>query len=160
VELLEERQEPQQQEPHERQERQERHKRRADRYLLRLPRRKLAALLAGSVLLGTVAGYALGARGRSGAAPTGAAVRAHATPECTSAVARANESLSYAVGMGRAFVEQAQVVEQLGRQQITREDAVRSGRAAAAKGGAAAAKFDEALAGYLRVVDSCQLEGP
>lgn len=60
---------------HERQGRQERQGRRADRYLLR--RRKLATLLAGSVLLGAVAGYALGARGRSDAASTRAARLAH-----------------------------------------------------------------------------------
>jgi hypothetical protein len=46
------------------------------------------------------------------------------------------------------------VLEQLARQQISVDRAVRSGREAAA-----AAKFDEALASYLRVVDSCQLEG-
>jgi hypothetical protein len=133
--------------------------RRTDRYLLRLPRRRLAALLAATMLLGLVAGYATGARGRS-EAPTRAAGGTHATPECTSTVARANESLSWAVKMGRAFVEQAQVVEQLGREQISRDEAVRSGRQASAKGGDAVAGFDEALAGYLSVLDSCQLEGP
>jgi hypothetical protein len=133
--------------------------RRADRYLMRLPRRRLAALVAVAMLAGLLAGYGLGARGRS-AAPARVAAGPHATPECTSAIARANETLSFAVEMGRAFVEQAQVVEQLGREQIDAEEAVRSGRQASAKGGGAAAKFDQALARYLGVVDSCQLEGP
>ncbi len=133
--------------------------RRADRYLMRLQRRKLVALIAAAAVAGAAGGYALGASGRSRPAPAQMASGPHATPECTSAVARANESLSYAVRMGRAFVQQAQVVEMLAREQISVGDAVESGREAAAKGRDATDKFDEALSGYLRVVDSCQMEG-
>ncbi len=139
--------------------------RRADRYAARFPRHRLVALLVTGLLLGAGGGFVLGMRGRPTApAPRGVGeaaggTHAHATPECTSAVARANQGLSYAVRLDRAFVAQTQVVEQLARQQISVEHAVESGRAAAAKGGDAAEKFDEALASYLRVVDSCQLEG-
>ncbi len=144
--------------------------RRADRYLTRLPRRRLVTLLVTTLLLGAAGGFALGALGTFGrsepvagvvpARGAGTTSRAHAAPECTSAVARVNESLSYAVKIARAFVEQSRVVELLGRQQITVQRAVESGRQAAAKGGDASARFDEALAGYLRVVDSCQLDSP
>src|SRR6266700_7446462 len=76
----------------------------------------------------------------------------HATPECTSAVARANTTIAWAVKMGRAFVQQTQVVNQLARGQTTVAAAVRDDQAPSAEGMAAVSRFNDALADYLRVV--------
>ncbi len=130
--------------------------RRADRYLARIPRRRLAALLALGVILGTVCGYALSLRVRPGTA--GRAGGAYATAECTSAVARANATIAWAVRTGRAFAEQTSVMSQLARHEIGVEGAVQADRAPAADGAAATSKFNDALADYLRVVDACQPE--
>lgn len=135
----------------------ERQERRADRHLTRLPRRRLAALLALGVAAGATGGYALGLHARSQVVSREAA-GVHATAECTSAVARANTTLAWAVKMGRAFVQQTQVVNQLARGQTGVAEALRADQAPSAEGAAAVSKFNDALADYLRVVDSCQLE--
>lgn len=135
----------------------ERQERRADRYLTRLPRRRLAALLALGVAAGAIGGYALGLHARSRVVSREAA-GVHATAECTSAVARANTTLAWAVKMGRAFVQQTQVVNELARGQVGVAEALRADQAPSAEGAAAVSKFNDALADYLRVVDSCQLE--
>jgi len=82
----------------------------------------------------------------------------HATPECTSAVARADTTIAWAVKMGRVFVQQTQVVNQLARGQTTVAGAVRADQVPSAEGVAAASMFNDALAEYLRVVDRCQLQ--
>lgn len=135
----------------------ERPERRADRYLARLPRRRLAALLALGVAVGAISGYSLGRHARPRAVSTQAG-GVHATAECTSAVARANTTIAWAVKMGRAFVQQTQVMNQLARGQTGVAEAVRADQAASAEGVAAVSRFNDALAEYLRVVDSCQLE--
>jgi hypothetical protein len=73
-------------------------------------------------------------------------------------VARANTTLAWAVKMGRAFVQQTQVVNQLARGQTGVAEALGADQAPSAEGAAAVSKFNDALADYLRVVDSCQLE--
>jgi hypothetical protein len=144
-------------EPETRQGLPQRQERRSDRHLTRLPRRRLATLLALGVAVGAIGGYSLGSHARSPAVTTEAG-GVHATPECTSAVARANTTIAWAVKMGRAFVQQTQVVNQLARGQTTVAAAVRDDQAPSAEGMAAVSRFNDALADYLRVVDSCQLE--
>ncbi len=107
--------------------------------------------------VGAIGGYSFGSHARSRAVTTETG-GVHATPECTSAVARANTTIAWAVKMGRAFVQQTQVVNQLARGQTTVAGAVRDDQAPSAEGVAAVSRFNDALADYLRVVDSCQLE--
>jgi len=50
------------------------------------------------------------------------------------------------------------VVNQLARGQTGVAEALRADQAPSAEGAAAVSRFNDALADYLRVVDSCQLE--
>jgi hypothetical protein len=137
--------------------RQPRRERRSDRHMTRLPRRRLAGLIALGTVAGVIGGYSLGLH-----APSRTAAQrnpgVHATAECTSAVARANTTMAWAIKMGKAYVQLTQIMNQLARGQLDVDGAVRADQAPSAQGVEAVSHFNDAIAEYLRVVDSCQLE--
>jgi hypothetical protein len=128
----------------------------------------VAAALVGGVLLGAAAWSDARAAGGTGAASPAAASRAaeapavapSATPECKTAVDRANAMLASAVKVRGALAEHDRVLNDPANRDLSVAE-VRGKLAVSEQAGAAeAARFDRALDEYRQVVDRCGLRLP
>jgi hypothetical protein len=124
--------------------------------------------LVGGVLVGAVAwsdDRASPARGADGslssAQSTSTSVAAAtASPECKTAVDRANLSLAIAVKLRNALAEHTRVMDDLVDGRIDRAAARAARTPSELTGQLQSAKFDLALADYRKVVDECRLQAP
>jgi hypothetical protein len=122
-----------------------------------------AALVVGALL----GGVAVGVAARSGDRPSGAFAAATsaptapaASPQCRTAVERANKSLAIAVKVEEALAEHTEYMNDLLNGKIDGEEALRLGTPSLVMGAAESAKFDLALADYRQVVKQCRLATP
>jgi hypothetical protein len=117
--------------------------------------------LTGGIFVGTARSpdEQQGAAGTPGAAAPGVSAPV-ATPECKTAVDRANRSLAIAVKMRGALERNTKVMNDLLRGRIDTDEAARVGTPSFAVGSIESAKFDSALADYRDVVDHCKLRTP
>jgi hypothetical protein len=121
-----------------------------------------AALVVGALL----GGVAVGVAARSEDRPSGAFAAATATsapaasPQCRTAVERANKSLAIAVKVEEALAEHTEYMNDLLNGKIDGEEALRLGTPSLVMGAAESAKFDLALADYRQVVKQCRLATP
>jgi hypothetical protein len=82
------------------------------------------------------------------------------TPECKTAVDRANESLAIAVKVQRDLLDYTAIMNQLETGRITSAEAVRRGTPFEVIASVDSAKFDRSLADYKDVVDRCRSREP
>jgi hypothetical protein len=124
-----------------------------------------AALVVGALL----GGVAVGVAARSEDRPSGAFAAATATsaptapaasPQCSTAVERADKSLAIAVKVEEALAEHTEYMNDLLNGKIDGEEALRLGTPSLVMGAAESAKFDLALADYRQVVKQCRLATP
>jgi hypothetical protein len=83
-----------------------------------------------------------------------------ASPECKTAVDRANKSLAHAVQVERNLAEHTKIMNDLLRGKIDGDTALKTGTPSLIRGAAESSKFDIALADYKQVVNQCKLETP
>jgi hypothetical protein len=123
----------------------------------------LTALLVGLALVG---GVLVGAVAWSDDRPASAqststsVAAATASPECKTAVDRANRSLASAVKLRNALAEQTRIMDALLDGRIDRAAARRARTPPELTGRLQSARFDLALADYRKVVDQCRLRAP
>lgn len=79
------------------------------------------------------------------------------TDPCGSAVQRANDSLTEAVGVKSALAAHTQVMNRLLAGQVTPKEALNQGEISLIQGAAYSSKFDAAQRAYVQVVRQCQL---
>jgi hypothetical protein len=124
-----------------------------------------AALVVGALL----GGVAVGVAARSEDRPAGAFAATTATslpsapaatPQCRTAVERANRSLAIAVKVEESLAEHTEYMNDLLNGKIDGEEALRLGTPSLVMGAAESAKFDIALADYRQVVKQCRLATP
>jgi hypothetical protein len=124
-----------------------------------------AALVVGALL----GGVAVGVAARSEDRPAGAFAATTATsnpaaqaasPQCKTAVERANRSLAIAVKVEEALAEHTEHMNDLLNGKIDGEQALKLGTPSLVMGAAESAKFDLALADYRQVVKQCRLATP
>jgi hypothetical protein len=121
--------------------------------------------LVGGVLLGAVAwsddrpSPARGALSSAQSTSTSVAL-ATASPECKTAVDRANRSLAIAVKLRAALAEHTRVMDDLLDGRIDRAAAREARTPSEVTGQLQSARFDLALADYRKVVDQCRLQAP
>ena len=124
-----------------------------------------AALVVGAL----PGGVAVGVAARSEDRPSGAFAAATATsaptapaasPQCRTAVERANRSLAIAVKVEEALAEHTEYMNDLLNGKIDGDTALRLGMPSLVMGAAESAKFDLALADYRQVVKQCRLATP
>jgi hypothetical protein len=125
----------------------------------------VAAALIGGLLIGRASEQAKAARseGSSGAAAvttTSVTATALASPECKTAVDRANKSLAHAVQVERNLAEHTKIMNDLLRGKIDGNTALKTGTPSLIRGAAESSRFDIALADYKQVVDQCKLRTP
>jgi hypothetical protein len=99
----------------------------------------------------------------SGAAPvttTSVTATPAASPECKTAVDRANKSLAHAVQVERNLAEHTKIMNDLLRGKIDGDTALKTGTPSLIRGAAESSKFDIALADYKQVVNQCKLRTP
>jgi hypothetical protein len=82
------------------------------------------------------------------------------TPECKTAVDRANASLAIAVKVQSVLQDYTRIMNQLENGTITSAEAVRLGTPSEVVASIQSAKFDSALADYKKVVDKCRSREP
>jgi hypothetical protein len=82
------------------------------------------------------------------------------TPECKTAVDRANESLAIAVKVQRDLRDYTAIMNELETGKITSAEAVRRGTPFEVIASVDSAKFDRSLADYKDVVDKCRSREP
>jgi len=85
---------------------------------------------------------------------------AMASPECKTAVDRANRSLAIAVKLRNALAEHTRVMDDLVDGRIDRAAAREARTPSELTGQLQSARFDLALADYRKVVDQCRLQAP
>jgi|Tabmets5t2r1_1033131.scaffolds.fasta_scaffold15049_3 hypothetical protein len=83
-----------------------------------------------------------------------------ASPECKTAVDRANKSLAHAVQVERNLAEHTKIMNDLLRGKIDGDTALKMGTPSLIRGAAESSKFDIALADYKQVVNQCKLQTP
>jgi hypothetical protein len=83
-----------------------------------------------------------------------------ASPECKTAVDRANKSLAHAVQVERNLAEHTTIMNDLLRGKIDGDTALKRGTPSLIRGAAESSKFDIALADYKQVVNQCKLQTP
>jgi hypothetical protein len=83
-----------------------------------------------------------------------------ASPECKTAVDRANRSLAIAVKLRKALAEHTGIMDDLLDGRIDRAAAREARTPSELTGQLQSAKFDLALADYRKVVDQCRLQAP
>jgi hypothetical protein len=83
-----------------------------------------------------------------------------ASPECKTAVDRANKSLAHAVQVERNLAEHTKIMNDLLRGKIDGDTALKTGTPSLIRGAAESSKFDIALADYKQVVNQCKLRTP
>jgi hypothetical protein len=83
-----------------------------------------------------------------------------ASPECKTAVDRANKSLAHAVQVERNLAEHTRIMNDLLRGKIDGDTALKRGTPSLIRGAAESSKFDIALADYKHVVNQCKLQTP
>jgi hypothetical protein len=83
-----------------------------------------------------------------------------ATPECRTAVDRANKALAVAERTEAALREYTRIMDDLRDGKLDGRQAVEQATPSLAIGTIAAAQFESALADYNKVVDRCQLQAP
>jgi len=128
----------------------------------------VVAALVGGVLLGATAWSddrpAGGTRAASPAAASRAAeapaVTPSATPECKTAVDRANAMLASAVKLRGALAEQDQFLSDPANQRAEVGEVLRRLAASREVSASEGARFDRALDAYREVVDQCDLHAP
>jgi hypothetical protein len=134
-----------------------------------LPRPLLTALLVAAALIGGVLigaarenGQEAGAAGRSGSAAqaTSTLVAPVATPECKTAVDRANRSLAAAVKVRVVLDEYTKIMDDLRNGKIDARQAATQVSPYLALGTAESDKFESALTEYEKIVDKCMLREP
>ena len=134
-----------------------------------LPRPLLTALLVAAALIGGVLigaarenGQEAGAAGRSGSAAqaTSTLVAPVATPECKTAVNRANSSLTAAVKVRVVLDEYTKIMDDLRNGKIDAREAAARVSPYLALGADESDKFERTLAEYKKVVDKCTLREP
>jgi hypothetical protein len=91
------------------------------------------------------------------AAAQTATVDRSATPECKTAVDRANHSLTIAAQVENALEEHTEYMNQLLHGQISGSVALKKGMPSLITGARASSRFDAALADYKDVVSRCRL---
>jgi hypothetical protein len=85
---------------------------------------------------------------------------ASASPECKTAVDRANRSLAIAVKLRNALAEHTGIMDDLLDGRIDRAAAREARTPSELTGQLQSARFDLALADYRKVVDQCRLQAP
>jgi hypothetical protein len=124
----------------------------------------VAAALIGGVLIGAARenGQEAGAGGRAGSAEatTTTLTAPVASPECKTAVDRANRSLAAAVKLRGVLVEYNKVMDDLRNGRINARQAAAQVSPYLALGTVESDKFESALAEYTKVVDKCTLREP
>jgi hypothetical protein len=124
----------------------------------------VAAALIGGVLIGAARenGQEAGAGSRSGSAEatTTTLTAPVASPECKTAVDRANRSLAAAVKVRGVLVEYNKVMDDLRNGRIDARQAAAQVSPYLTLGTVESDKFDSALAEYRKVVDKCTLRKP
>jgi hypothetical protein len=124
----------------------------------------VAAALVGGVLIGTAreGGQQAGAGGPSGSAEatTTTLIAPVASPECKTAVDRANRSLTAAVKVRGVLDEYTKVMDDLRNGRIDGRQAAAQISPHLAIGTVESDKFESALAEYRKVVDKCTLREP
>jgi hypothetical protein len=126
----------------------------------------VAAALIGGFLIGRnhERGKAAPREGSSGVvavtATTSVAATPVASPECKTAVDRANKSLAHAVQVERNLAEHTEIMNDLLGGKIDGDTALRRGTPSLIRGAAESSKFDIALADYKQVVSQCKLQTP
>ena len=83
-----------------------------------------------------------------------------ASPQCKTAVDRANQSLAHAVQVKRNLAEHTRIMNDLLHGKIDGDTALKLGTPSLISGAAESSKFDSALADYKQVVNQCQLRAP
>jgi hypothetical protein len=83
-----------------------------------------------------------------------------ASPECKTAVDRANKSLAHAVQVERNLAEHTKIMNDLLRGKIDGDTALKTGTPSLIRGAAESSRFDIALADYKQVVNQCKLQTP
>ena len=83
-----------------------------------------------------------------------------ASPQCKTAVDRANQSLAHAVQVKRNLAEHTRIMNDLLHGKIDSDTALKLGTPSLISGAAESSKFDSALADYKQVVNQCQLRAP
>jgi hypothetical protein len=142
--------------------------RRPSRSWLLLTGLLVAVALAGGVLLGATAwsddrpaGGVTGAASPSAASRAAeASARPSATPECKTAVDRANAMLASAVKVRGALAEHDRVLDDPANRDLSVAEVRRQLATSRRAGAAEAARFDRALDQYRQVVDQCDLRVP
>jgi hypothetical protein len=129
----------------------------------------VAVALVGGVFVGAVAwSDDRPARGDTGAAGTAAsrrgaeaaAVTPAATPECKTAVDRANAMLASAVKVRGALAEHDRILNDPANRQLSVGEVLQKLAVSERAGAAESARFDQALDDYRQVVDQCDLRVP
>jgi hypothetical protein len=133
----------------------------------------LAGLLVILALLGgVVVGAAAWSNDRPGGATAGAGVSSAtqspdttivalvATPECKTAVDRANAMLAIAVKLQRELAEYSRIMRDPSTRNLSGREVVAKTAPSLQAGSGDAARFDRALAEYRQVVDRCALRTP
>jgi len=122
-----------------------------------------AALVVGALLGGVSVGVAARSEDRPSGAfatATSAPTAPAASPQCRTAVERANKSLAIAVKVEEALAEHTEYMNDLLNGKIDGDTALRLGTPSLVMGAAESAKFDLALADYRQVVKQCRLATP
>ena len=123
----------------------------------------VTAVLVAAALLG---GVAIGATAWSDDRPAGAFAAATSTsgpaapaasPQCRTAIERANRSLALAARVEEALAEHTEYMNDLLNGKISGDQALKLGTPSLVTGAADSAKFDIALADYRQVVKQCRL---
>jgi hypothetical protein len=83
-----------------------------------------------------------------------------ASPECKTAVDRANQSLAHAVQVERNLAEHTKIMNDLLHGKIDGDTALKMGTPSLIRGAAESSKFAIALADYKQVVNQCKLRAP
>jgi hypothetical protein len=125
----------------------------------------VTAALIGGLLIGRASERAKAVRteGSSGAAAvttTSVIATAVASPECKTAVDRANKSLAHAVQVERNLAEHTKIMNDLLHGKIDGDTALKTGTPSLIRGAAESSRFDIALADYKQVVNQCKLRTP
>jgi hypothetical protein len=124
----------------------------------------VAAALIGGVLIGAARenGQEAGAADRSGSAAqaTSTLVAPVATPECKTAVDRANRSLTAAVKVRVVLDEYTKIMDDLRNGKIDTRQAAAQVSPYLALGTVESDKFESALTEYKKIVDKCTLREP
>jgi hypothetical protein len=123
----------------------------------------VVAALAGGILIGAApeSNSRTASRGPAGsfAAATTRGAPA-ASPQCRTAVDRANNSLTHAVKVENALAEHTAIMNDLLNGKIDGGTALKTGTPSLIVGAAESSRFDLALADYKQVVDQCKLLTP